>query len=157
MENTEIVIKSVRENPGLWMEFSAYIASVWTDEEGKRLYDDCIFHALDAPFCLPEWFIAYRGDAPVGCAGLITNDFISRMDLMPWLCALYVNEDVRKQGIARKLIERAKEYARENGFSRLYLATDHTGLYERLGGEYIGTGVHPWKEESRIYTLETKK
>ena len=114
MEN--IQIKSVREHPDEWRAFSDYISSRWTDEDGKRLYEDCIFHGANAEFCLPEWWVAYEGDVPVGCVGLITNDFISRMDLMPWLCALYVNEERRSRGIAGKLIACVKAYARRNGF-----------------------------------------
>ena len=155
MENIEI--RSVRQNPDMWEAFSIYIASIWTDADGKRLYDDCIFHAANAPFCLPEWWVAYEGGSPVGCVGLITNDFISRMDLMPWLCALYVEEEKRNRGIAGRLIACVKEYAFKNGFSKLYLATDHTSFYEKYGGEYIGEGVHPWGETSRIYKMETDK
>ena len=155
MEN--IQIKSVREYPDEWRAFSDYISSKWTDEDGKRLYEDCILHGAKAAFCLPEWWVAYEKDVPVGCVGLITNDFISRMDLMPWLCALYVNEDKRSQGIAGKLIACVKEYARKNGFSEIYLATDHTSFYERYGGSYIGEGVHPWGETSGIYKMETDK
>lgn len=153
MEN--IQIKSVRDNPDEWKTFAGYIASRWTDEDGKRLYDDCISHAVNAAICLPEWWVAFEGKTPVGCVGLITNDFISRMDLMPWLCALYVEEGKRGNGIAGRLIACVKEYARKNGFSHIYLATDHTGFYERYGGKYIGEGVHPWGETSRIYQMET--
>lgn len=157
MENTEIVILRVRENPSMWRVFSDYIASKWTDEEGKRLYDDCIRSCLRAKNPLPEWFAAFRGETPVGCAGLIPNDFISRMDLMPWLCALYVNQEERGRGLAGRLIEEARAYAKKCGFEKLYLATDHTSFYERYGGVYIGDGVHPWRETSRIYEMETEK
>ena len=155
MENTQIQIKSLRDFPMEWEAFSSYIASRWTDEEGKALYDDCIFHARNAEYFLPNWFIAVKDNEVVGCAGLITNDFISRMDLMPWLCALYVDEMHRKRGIAGKLISAVKEYAKKNGMKYIYLATDHTAFYERYGGEMIATGVHPWRETSRIYRMET--
>ncbi len=155
MENLQI--KSVRKYPNEWQAFSGYISSKWTDADGKRLYDDCISHAANAVFCLPEWWVAYEGGTPVGCVGLITNDFISRMDLMPWLCALYVNEDKRGRGIAGKLIACVKEYAGKNGFSHIYLATDHVSFYEKYGGTCIGEGVHPWGETSRIYQMETDK
>ena len=154
MENTQITVKSVRDFPDEWEVFYSYIASKWTDKEGKALYDDCIFHALKAEFFLPNWFLAFEGNEIVGCAGLITNDFISRMDLMPLLCALYVNEDKRKRGIAGMLISAVREYAKKNGMKYVYLATDHTAFYERYGGIYMGEGVHPWKETSRIYRME---
>lgn len=155
MENTEIVILSVRENPDLWRTFSDYIASRWTDEAGKALYDDCISHAASSESGLPEWFVAFKDQKPVGCVGLIPNDFISRMDLMPWLCALYVEKEERGKGLAGRLIRAVKTYAREIGYRKIYLATDHTSFYEKYAGVYIGTGVHPWKETSRIYEMET--
>ena len=34
---------------------------------------------------------------------------------------------------------------------RLYLSTDHAGLYEKWGFRYLGQGYHPWGAESRIY------
>lgn len=91
------------------------------------------------------------GGEPAGCAGLIANDFISRMDLWPWACALYVAEHMRGHAYGRLLLDRAAEDARRAGFGKLYLSTDHAGLYEKWGFRYIGQGYHPWDAESRIY------
>jgi ribosomal protein S18 acetylase RimI-like enzyme len=51
---------------------------------------------------------------------------------------LYVDEDFRKQGLGRKLMERATRYARESGAARLDLLTAKDNfpgqaLYESLG------------------------
>lgn len=50
-------------------------------------------------------------DNIVGYVELMTNDFISRMDLYPWICARYVDEAYRGNGWSERLIKRAKEDA----------------------------------------------
>ena len=47
--------------------------------------------------------------------------------------------------------QHAAEDARRAGFGKLYLSTDHAGLYEKWGFRYLGQGYHPWGAESRIY------
>ena len=101
-----------------------------------------------------QWYLLTAGDTVCGCAGLIPNDFISRMDLFPWLCALFVEERFRGHAHGSLLIEKAKSDAAARGYRNLYLATDHVGYYERYGFSYIGTGYHPWGESSRIYRAE---
>ena len=115
------------------------------------VYEDCITHCIDADNPLPQWYLLMDGDEIIGGAGLITNDFISRMDLYPWLCALYIEEKYRGHGYGAFLIEQAKKDARAFGFAKLNLCTDHVGYYEKYGFTHIGTGCHPWGETSRIY------
>src|SRR5690554_279539 len=128
-----------------------YIQSIWAGESSKMVYEDCIKHSLNLSNSLPRWYLLVDGDVNVGCAGLITNDFISRMDLYPWVCALYIEKDYRGQGYGELLLNKAKIDARNGGFKNLYLCTDHIGYYKKYGFEYIGTGYHPWGESSRIY------
>ncbi len=156
MANNDANIVSVRENPSIAKRAIDYIASKWTTSDNHIMYEDCVMHCLNAESPLPNWFLAFENNEIVGCCGVIPNDFISRADLMPWLCALYVEEKSRRRGIAPMLITYAKRYANENGFNKLYIATDHIGLYERYGCKFIGHGYHPWKESSRIYETETK-
>ena len=73
------------------------------------------------------------------------------MDLYPWICALYIEEEYRGNGYCSLLIEKAKKDAEKLGFNDIYLCTDHIGYYEKYGFEYIGTGYHPWGETPRIY------
>ena len=89
----------------------------------------------------------------IGCAGLITNDFISRMDLYPWVCALFIDENYRCYSYSALLLEKAKEDAKKGGFNNLYLCSDYVGFYEKHGFTKIGTGYHPWGESSDIFHL----
>jgi len=147
-------IISVRESPEYKDQAIQYIQEIWASEASMMVYQDCIEKSLETEKPLPHWYLLEDQGEPIGCAGLITNDFISRMDLYPWLCALYIEKAYRGQALGFKLIDKAKEDARAGGFSHLYLSTDHNGYYEKHDFEFIGTGYHPWGESSRIYATE---
>ena len=147
-------ILSVREHPEKARQVITYFQQHWASEDSLMVYEDCIGSCLDADSPLPQWYLLLDGEKIAGCAGLITNDFISRMDLYPWLCALYVQPEYRGKGNAGLLIEKCKEDARRGGFRKLYLCTDHVGFYERYGFACIGTGYHPWGESSKIYMTD---
>lgn len=144
-------IISVRENPEMKDKAIEYISSKWSAP--KVIYEDCITHCITARVPLPQWYLLEKDGEIIGCAGLITNDFISRMDLYPWICALFIEENHRGNIYSRLLIEKAKDDAKKAGFDNLYLSTDHIGFYERFGFRYIGNGYHPWEDESRIYEI----
>ena len=146
-------IISIRENPTYKDIAINYFQSKWPSVY-PVLYEDSINHSIDSPNPLPQWYLLEKDNEIIGCAGLITNDFISRMDLYPLLCALYIEEAYRGNAYAVLLIEKAKEDTRRAGFSRMYLSTEHVGYYEKYGFRYIGKGYHPWGENSRIYEIE---
>ena len=73
------------------------------------------------------------------------------MDLYPWLCALYIEEDYCGHSYGSLLINHIKADSKQNGYSHFYLCTDHVGYYEHYGFEYLTQGYHPWGESSRIY------
>lgn len=144
---------SVRKHPEYLKTAISYFQLHWGSEETNKLYEDSITHAMTAETPFPQWYLLCDGEKILGCAGLITNDFISRMDLYPWLCALYIEEEFRGQKLSRLLIDKAKQDSKHFGFKYLYLCTDHVGFYEKSGFSYIGDGYHPWGEKSRIYSV----
>lgn len=146
-----MTIISVRQQPHYAKEAIEYFKKHWATENSEKVYEDCIENCLQATSPLPQWYLLCDGQTIIGCAGLITNDFISRMDLYPWLCALYVEPEYRGRSRGSLLIDHIKADTKENGFSHLYLCTDHVGYYEQYGFDYIGQGYHPWGESSRIY------
>ena len=142
---------ALREHPELCDAAIAYFQATWASDASLMVYDDCIRHSLTTENLLPRWYLLTDDGAIIGCAGLITNDFISRMDLYPWICALYVEKSHRGRALGQRLLARAEADARRAGFSAVYLCTDHIGYYEHYGYTHIGTGYHPWGESSRIY------
>lgn len=142
---------NIRENPELKENAIRYISEKWANEASKSVYEDCISRSLATDNPLPIWYLLMDGDNIIGCVGLITNDFISCMDLWPWLCALYIEEGHRGNAYGKLLIERLKKDAARAGFSNVYLATDHIGYYEKYAFEYLCDGYHPWGDSSRVY------
>lgn len=121
----------------------------------RRIYEDCISNSLNNTSPLPRWFLMLKDENIIGGYGLITNDFISRQDLFPWLCALYIEEDHRGNQLGSQLLEHCKSEASKLGFKKLYLSTDLEGYYEKYGWQYVAKGYHPWDAESMIYEIVT--
>jgi len=155
-QTNNIRVISVRENPEFREATIEYISSKW-ELVSPIIYENSISHCINSPNPLPQWYLLEKGNEIIGCAGLITNDFISRMDLYPWVCALFIEEKERGNNYSSFLLEKAKEDSIKHGFKNLYLCTEHIGLYEKSGFEYLGQGYHPWEESSRIYGINLQE
>lgn len=141
---------SVRESP----EYKDRAITYFQSKEKSvllHIYDDCIRHSVASTNPLPQWYLLLKDHKPIGYAGLITNDFISRMDLYPWICVLFVEARYRGNHYGSLLINSAKRDAGKAKFEHVYLCTDHIGYDEKYGFSYIGQGFHPWGGASRIY------
>lgn len=152
----DITIIGIRENPEYLERGVRYIHDKWGNADNFMLYSDNIAHSIATPSPLPRWYLLLRGDAIVGCCGLITNDFISRSDLWPWLCALYVEESERGHALGAMLLQHARREAARLHFPKVYLCTEHDGYYERYGWRRIEDGYMLWGEQTRIYETDTE-
>ena len=148
-------VVNIRDNPQYKERAIAYFQEKWATDKSKAVYQDSISRSLVTKSVLPIWYLLTDKNKIIGCAGLITNDFISCGDLWPWLCALYIEESYRGNAYGSLLIAQIKQDAAQAGFRKIYLCTDHIGYYEKYGFEYICDGYHPWGERSRVYESVT--
>jgi ribosomal protein S18 acetylase RimI-like enzyme len=101
---------------------------------------------------VPQWYIILDGQTIISGIGVIENDFHDRKDLAPNICAVYVDEAYRNQGLAGEMLKFVCEDFMAKGIDTLYLITDHTSFYERYGWKFLcmvqGDGE---PEMSRMY------
>ena len=150
-----ISIIAIREHPDYLDRAVDYFASKWS--VSSNIYQDCISNSLTTESPLPRWYLMIRDNNIIGSYGLIVNDFISRQDLWPWICAVYIEGNERGKALGSRLLEHGRREASTLGFPIVYLSTDHVGFYEKYGWRYFGDGYSVSGERTRIYEAESIK
>ncbi len=129
------VFKKIREFPELAEQAAQWFHEKWgiPAEEYRKSMED----AVKCPDGIPQWYVIEDDGRILAGAGVIENDFHDRKDLAPNLCALFVEEAVRGQGLARELLEQIRRDMGGLGVPDLYLVTYHTAFYEKCGWEFL--------------------
>lgn len=101
---------------------------------------ECLKNMLStkySPDGLPTTFVVTKNQEVVGFCSLLRKDSRFREDVFPWFGNCYVAENFRRRGIMNAMQDYACEYAKEKGFSNLYLWTKDKNLYDKLGWQYL--------------------
>lgn len=147
-------ILNVRDHPEVLDQAIDYFSSKWGID--RKIYEASISDSITTSRPLPRWYLMLDGDRIIGSYGLIENDFMVRKDLMPWLCALYVEESERRKGFGRELLEHGRQEAFNLGFPNVYLCTDHIGYYEKYGWRFFGMEDSEFDGKTRVYEIESR-
>ena len=133
MDRGEIV--SIARAPELAEEAAAWFHEKW----GVPLaaYRESMAACVRGEGPVPRWYVYREGGRIIAGAGVIENDFHRRPDLAPNLCALYVEPDCRRRGLAGLLLGHICRRMAALGVDTLYLITDHVGFYERYGWTFL--------------------
>lgn len=78
-------------------------------------------------------FAAVANNRIIGFCTFLQTDYYPENRYSPWISSIYVDEAFRGQRICGQLIAQACEYARDCGFSTVYIPSGMTGFYERYG------------------------
>ena len=118
------IIKSVFEEHGI-------------NRPGTAYFDDSL-NQLSESFAVPQsiYFIARAHGVICGGAGVYPTDGLP--DGTCELVKMYLLPEARGKGLGKALIERCLEFARHNGYQKMYLETmpelqKAVGIYEKLG------------------------
>ena len=123
----------------------------WIQEEWEHSFLEATFEELvseieERTTCrrIPGTFVALDGNRLVGTASIVTHDMSTRLDISPWLSAVYVPPKFRNRGIGSRLVRKVMQEAQILGAKRLYLFTpDRMRFYTRLGWNIL--------EQTRYY------
>lgn len=93
-------------------------------------------HNLQEIYTLPKgnMFIVYDDNIPIGCVAIKEHD-----ERVCEMKRLFVKQKYRGQGIATKLIQTVFEFAKQNGYEKVFLETlpevmkEAVSLYKRMG------------------------
>lgn len=96
-------------------------------------------------------FVALVDNQIAGYCTLAKTDCIPNVPYTPYIGYMFVGEQYRGNRLSKKLIDFTLAYAKEVGFDKIYLVSDHVNLYEKYGFIKIDEKPAPWNPE----TMET--
>ena len=99
-------------------------------------------------------FAAMADGQVVGMTSIMKTDYYPLPEIFPWISSVFVAEEYRGHRISEKMIAFANEYAREKGFDRTDIPSEHTGLYEKYGYRYLKDIVNYGNGTDRLYVKE---
>ena len=130
-----IEILKLREHGELAQRAAEWFHQKWGIP--MEAYAESINECIADREAVPQWYIVMENDTIIGGLGVIENDFHNRKDLTPNVCAVYVEEEYRCQGIAGEMLNFVCMDMKKKGIDTLYLVTDHTSFYERYGWKFL--------------------
>lgn len=96
-------------------------------------------------------YLLMDGENIVSFVTLTRQDCVADDALYPWLGFFYTFPEYRGHRYGGQLLAYAAEEVKKRGCKQVYLATDHVGLYEKYGFNYLENRVDIYGEDSRIY------
>jgi GNAT superfamily N-acetyltransferase len=141
---TSMQISTLRQRPGFATAIAARCWAEWWSDSDTSLADYRRgIEACALSEVLPGCFVAHAGDDYVGSILLIANDLDSRPNLTPWLAALWVEPNHRRQGVAARLMAAACVHTARLRYPMAYLCAtpEKTRYYLNRGFHVIETDV----------------
>ena len=104
-------------------------------------------------------YLLMDGEKLVSFATLTGQDSIRDERLTPWIGFVHTAPSYRGHRYAGYLLSHAEVVAASRGFERIYIATDHVGLYEKYGYVYKENRVDYWGSDQQVLykNLEARK
>lgn len=129
----------------------------WTEEIGKSDWSAASFltellakGTFHNTLGEGDLYLLTEGNELISFATMTHRDCIVDDSLFPWVGFVYTFPGHRGKRFSQKLIDNCAALAREQGYKKLWIATDHVGLYEKYGFVYAENRIDCWGEDSRV-------
>ncbi len=96
-------------------------------------------------------FIVLKQENIIGFCTLTKTDCIPDVSYSPYIGFLFVEEKHRGNRVSEKMIRQALSYAKNLGYEKVYLVSDHINLYEKYGFVKIDEKKDLWGNNEKIY------
>lgn len=104
-----------------------------------------------------DTYLLMDGEKLVSFLTLTKQDVIRDESMFPWIGFVFTQPQYRGHRYSETLMNFAENVAKEHFHTHVYVATDHVGLYEKYGYEYLENRIGYWGEESRVLRKNFKK
>ncbi|ADL52976.1 GNAT family N-acetyltransferase [Clostridium cellulovorans] len=149
MIDKNIKIISLHEKPQLANEVIDYANKNWPPI--SKYFTEVVQQVLDTDESLPKCFILLKNQRIIGLYTLVNQDLVERKDLSPWIAMIFIDEKERAQGLCKEILLHGRRIAGDLGFDKVYLSTNHIGLYEKYGFKEIALDMFVWGRPAKIY------
>ena len=95
-------------------------------------------------------YLLMEGEELVSFLTLTGQDAVRDEGLTPWIGFVYTVPGYRGHRHAGQLLAHAESVAAGRGYSKIYIATDHVGLYEKYGYTYQENRIDCWGDDMRV-------
>lgn len=95
-------------------------------------------------------YLLMDGENIVSFATLTGQDSVRDDTMVPWSGFVYTAPEYRGHRYAGKLLNHIEDLAAGKGYKRLYISTDHVGLYEKYGYEFLENRLDFWGDDTRV-------
>lgn len=94
------------------------------------------------------------GAAPIGFGALVEQDYAPMPQHRPWIAMIWVDPDYRGRRLSETMVRFLEDRAREGGWETAHILTQHKGLYEKYGYEFIREVDTPVHDHDYFYAKD---
>lgn len=95
-------------------------------------------------------YLLMDGEILVSFATLSAQDSVRDESLTPWIGFVHTAPAYRGHRYAGQVLSHAESVAASRGYSKIYIATDHVGLYEKYGYSYQENRIDCWGSDQQV-------